>query len=73
MINLNKDIDNIDELKAYFEAYPEEKEFYPQTINELKVWYIIHNLPDEQATRFFIGKGEYYEPRSIIHWSCRYE
>ena len=56
MINLDESITNLDELKAYFELHPEEKEFYPQTINELKVWYIIHNLPDENTTRFFIGK-----------------
>lgn len=28
----------------------------PQTIDELKDWYIAHNLPDENVTRFFIGK-----------------
>ena len=28
----------------------------PKTIEELKQWYIDHNLPDENITRFFIGK-----------------
>lgn len=28
----------------------------PQTIDELKEWYVAHNLPDENVTRFFIGK-----------------
>ena len=28
----------------------------PKTIDELKQWYIEHNLPDENVTRFFIGK-----------------
>lgn len=28
----------------------------PKTIEELKTWYIEHNLPDENITRFFIGK-----------------
>jgi len=28
----------------------------PQTIDELKDWYAAHNLPDENITRFFIGK-----------------
>ncbi len=28
----------------------------PKTIEELKQWYIDHNLPDENVTRFFIGK-----------------
>lgn len=28
----------------------------PQTIDELKNWYVAHNLPDENVTRFFIGK-----------------
>ncbi|MDD7281769.1 hypothetical protein [Floccifex sp.] len=28
----------------------------PQTISELKQWYVSHNLPDEKITRFFIGK-----------------
>lgn len=57
MMNINNDINNIEELINYFNLHPEEKEFYPQTINELKVWYIIHNLPDEETTRFFIGKN----------------
>ena len=29
----------------------------PQTIEELQQWYIEHNLPDEEKTRFFIGKN----------------
>ena len=29
----------------------------PQTIEELKQWYISHNLPPEHITRFFIGKN----------------
>lgn len=28
----------------------------PETIEELKQWYIDHNLPPENVTRFFIGK-----------------
>lgn len=28
----------------------------PKTIEELKIWYKEHNLPDEKITRFFIGK-----------------
>ena len=28
----------------------------PQTIEELKQWYVDHNLPPEETTRFFIGK-----------------
>ena len=28
----------------------------PKTIEELKKWYVDHNLPDEKTTRFFIGK-----------------
>ncbi len=28
----------------------------PKTIEELKEWYIAHNLPPENVTRFFIGK-----------------
>lgn len=28
----------------------------PKTIEELKSWYQGHNLPDEEVTRFFIGK-----------------
>lgn len=28
----------------------------PKTIEELKQWYVDHNLPDENTTRFFIGK-----------------
>lgn len=29
----------------------------PKTIEELKQWYVVHNLPDENITRFFIGKN----------------
>ena len=29
----------------------------PKTIEELKQWYIEHNLPPEETTRFFIGKN----------------
>ena len=28
----------------------------PETIEQLKDWYVAHNLPDENVTRFFIGK-----------------
>lgn len=28
----------------------------PVTIEQLKDWYVAHNLPDENVTRFFIGK-----------------
>ena len=28
----------------------------PETIGQLKEWYTAHNLPDENITRFFIGK-----------------
>lgn len=36
----------------------------PQTIEELKKWYIDHNLPDENVTRFFIGKN-YTAPKAF--------
>lgn len=36
----------------------------PKTIQELKDWYIAHNLPDETITRFFIGK-DYKEPKAF--------
>ena len=29
----------------------------PETIEELRKWYVDHNLPDENTTRFFIGKN----------------
>lgn len=29
----------------------------PRTVEELKEWYVKHNLPDEKVTRFFIGKN----------------
>ncbi len=28
----------------------------PETIEQLRDWYVAHNLPDENVTRFFIGK-----------------
>lgn len=36
----------------------------PKTIEELKSWYIAHNLPDERVTRFFIGK-KYEKPKAF--------
>ena len=36
----------------------------PRTIEELKQWYVAHNLPPENVTRFFIGK-EVAEPRAF--------
>lgn len=36
----------------------------PETIEQLKQWYIEHNLPDENITRFFIGKN-YTEPKAF--------
>lgn len=36
----------------------------PKTIEELKQWYIAHNLPPEETTRFFIGK-DIKEPKAF--------
>lgn len=36
----------------------------PRTIEELKQWYLDHNLPSEEITRFFIGK-DYEKPRAF--------
>ena len=36
----------------------------PKTIEELKKWYVDHNLSDENITRFFIGKN-YTEKRAF--------
>ena len=36
----------------------------PRTIEELKQWYIDRNLPDENITRFFIGK-DYKQPKAF--------
>ena len=36
----------------------------PKTIEELKKWYIDHHLPDENTTRFFIGR-DYSGPRAF--------
>lgn len=36
----------------------------PTTIEELKLWYIWHNLPPEEVTRFFIGK-DITEPKAF--------
>ncbi|MCR4923446.1 MAG: hypothetical protein K5931_05490 [Lachnospiraceae bacterium] len=36
----------------------------PRTIEELKNWYKDHNLPDEEVTRFFIGR-DYKEPKAF--------
>ena len=36
----------------------------PKTIEELKQWYIAMNLPDENVTRFFIGK-DYKRPKAF--------
>lgn len=37
--------------------------YVPKTIEELKQWYIDHNLPDENTTRFFIDK-DYPGPKA---------
>lgn len=36
----------------------------PKTIEELKAWYVAHNLPPENVTRFFIGKNM-IQPRAF--------
>ncbi len=36
----------------------------PKTIEELKQWYVAHNLPPEEKTRFFIGK-DIKEPKAF--------
>ena len=36
----------------------------PKTIEELKLWYVWHNLPPEEVTRFFIGK-DITEPKAF--------
>ena len=36
----------------------------PKTIEELKQWYLEHNLPDEDVTRFFIGRN-YTSPKAF--------
>ena len=36
----------------------------PKTIEQLKKWYIYQNLPDEEITRFFIGKN-YKGPKAF--------
>ena len=36
----------------------------PKTIEELKAWYVAHNLPPENITRFFIGK-DIKEPKAF--------
>ena len=40
------------------------KDLNRKTIEELKQWYVDHNLPDENITRFFIGKN-YTEKRAF--------
>lgn len=36
--------------------YKRTASLQPETIEQLKDWYVAHNLPDENVTRFFIGK-----------------
>lgn len=45
-------------------SYKRHSEMTPQTIDELKTWYISRNLPSEEITRFFIGKN-IKEPRAF--------
>ena len=53
-------IDDADEKCSYCGAINENRKRtgtgVPKTIEELKEWYVNHNLPDENTTRFFIGK-----------------
>lgn len=44
--------------------YTYDSQSIPQTIEELKVWYIDHNLPHENVTRFYIGKN-YYQAKAF--------
>lgn len=44
--------------------YKESLSGPPKTIEELKIWYKERNLPDEEITRFFIGK-DVKEPRAF--------
>lgn len=37
-------------------SYNRASKMIPTTIEELKQWYVDHNLPSEEVTRFFIGK-----------------
>lgn len=55
----------------YMDNYPQnynqhnpQKSRQPQTIEELRQWYVKHNLPPEEVTRFFIGR-DISEPKAF--------
>ena len=45
-------------------GYHRESNEVPRTIADLKQWYVDHNLPPKEVTRFFIGE-DYKEPRAF--------
>lgn len=45
-------------------AYRRESNETPKTIEELQKWYVDHNLPPKEVTRFFIGEN-YTGPRAF--------
>lgn len=54
--------ENVHYKKEIVSTYNSNNE--PKTIEELKQWYIAMNLPDENVTRFFIGKN-YKHPKAF--------
>ena len=54
--------ENVHYKKEIVSSYNSNNE--PKTIEELKQWYIAMNLPDENVTRFFIGKN-YKHPKAF--------
>lgn len=54
---INDTMDTCPRCGAINNAYKRHAETTPQTIDELKKWYIAQNLPPEETTRCFIGKN----------------
>lgn len=44
--------------------YKRQSNETPRTIEELKQWYVAHNLPPQEVTRFFIGE-DYKQPKAF--------
>lgn len=61
MNNYDSNCPNCRRINSYLKKNTNKE---PETIEELKQWYIDRNLPDENVTRFFIGKN-YKKPKAF--------
>ena len=61
---INDTVDTCPKCGAVNNYHRRHADITPQTINELKNWYVARNLPPEHITRFFVGQN-IKEPRAF--------